>query len=90
LEGGANWNEREWAKEGQTESGGGHPAFSEFGRRSRAGYATLEQVIVWVEQQWGVRYKVRGMHYLLKRLGFTYKKNRLVPKQQSLGGSPKL
>lgn len=42
-------------------------------------YNTAEQVIAWVEQQWGVRYGIRGMHYLLRRLGFTYKKNRLVP-----------
>jgi transposase len=42
-------------------------------------YNTAEQVIAWVEQQWGVCYKVRGMHYLLRRLGFTYKKNRLIP-----------
>jgi transposase len=42
-------------------------------------YNTAEQVIAWVEQQWGVCYQIRGMHYLLKRLGFTYKKNRLVP-----------
>lgn len=42
-------------------------------------YNTAQQVIVWVEEQWQVTYKVRGMHKLLKRLGFTYKKNRLVP-----------
>jgi len=42
-------------------------------------YSTANQVIVWVEQQWGVQYKVRGMQALLKRLGFSYKKNRLIP-----------
>ena len=42
-------------------------------------YNTAQQVIVWVERQFGVSYKLRGMHKLLKRLGFTYKKNRLVP-----------
>lgn len=42
-------------------------------------YNTAEQVIAWVEQQWSVHYGIRGMHYLLRRLGFTYKKNRLVP-----------
>ena len=42
-------------------------------------YNTAEQVIAWVEEQWGVRYGIRGMHSLLRRLGFTYKKNRLVP-----------
>lgn len=42
-------------------------------------YNTAQQVIAWVEQQWGVCYSLRGMHGLLKRLGFSYKKNRLVP-----------
>jgi transposase len=42
-------------------------------------YATAHQVIAWVEEQWGVKYDLSGMHKLLKRLGFTYKKNRLVP-----------
>lgn len=36
-------------------------------------------VIEWVAAQWQISYAVRGMHGLLKRLGFTYKKNRLVP-----------
>lgn len=44
-------------------------------------YATAYQVIAWVEQQWGVVYDLSGMHKLLKRLGFSYKKNRLVPSQ---------
>jgi len=42
-------------------------------------YNTAQRVIRWVEKQFGVSYKLRGMHKLLKRLGFTYKKNRLVP-----------
>ncbi len=42
-------------------------------------YATAFQVIAWVEKQWEVKYSVRGMHKLLKRLGFTYKKNILIP-----------
>jgi transposase len=42
-------------------------------------YATAFQVMAWVEQQWDVKYGVRGMHQLLRRLGFSYKKNRLVP-----------
>ena len=41
-------------------------------------YTTAQQVIVWVKEQFGISYKLRGMHKLLKRLGFTYKKNRLV------------
>ena len=44
-------------------------------------YATASQVIAWVEQQWGITYELSGMHKLLKRLGFSYKKNRLVPSQ---------
>lgn len=42
-------------------------------------YNAAEQVIAWVEEQFGVTYTLRGMHTLLKRLGFTYKKSRLVP-----------
>ena len=42
-------------------------------------YPTAAQVIVWVEKQWQVKYDLSGMHKLLKRLGFSYKKNRLVP-----------
>jgi transposase len=42
-------------------------------------YATAFQVIAWVEEQWGVVYELSAMHKLLKRLGFSYKKNRLVP-----------
>jgi transposase len=42
-------------------------------------YNTAGQVIAWVEEQFNVSYSPRGMHTLLKRLGFTYKKNRLMP-----------
>ena len=34
-----------------------------------------------MEKRWSVRYSIRGMHSSLKRLGFSYKKNRLVPKK---------
>jgi len=44
-------------------------------------YNTAAQVIAWVEKQFGVTYSTRGMQTLLKRLGFSYKKNRLVPKK---------
>ena len=44
-------------------------------------YATAGQVITWVEKQWGIVYDLSAMHKLLKRLGFSYKKNRLVPSQ---------
>ena len=42
-------------------------------------YHTAKQVIAWVAEQFGVQYSLRGMHTLLRRLGFTYKKGRLVP-----------
>lgn len=42
-------------------------------------YISAMAVIEWVSAQWEICYSVRGMHGLLKRLGFTYKKNRLVP-----------
>jgi transposase len=44
-------------------------------------YVTAQQVVAWIEQQWQVTYAVSGVQKLLKRLGFTYKKNRLVPSQ---------
>ena len=44
-------------------------------------YNTAAQGIAWVEKQFGVTYSTRGMQTLLKRLGLTYKKNRLVPIQ---------
>jgi transposase len=43
-------------------------------------YSTAWQVMAWIEAQWQVTYtEVSSVHKLLKRLGFTYKKNRLVP-----------
>ncbi|MBM4457458.1 MAG: IS630 family transposase [Chloroflexi bacterium] len=42
-------------------------------------YVTAAQVSAWVKAQWQVQYDVSGMNKLLKRLGFSYKKNRLVP-----------
>ena len=42
-------------------------------------YNTAGQVIAWIEEQFNVFYSLRGMQMLLKRLGFTYKKNRLMP-----------
>jgi transposase len=44
-------------------------------------YVTAQQVAAWIEQQWQITYAVSGVQKLLKRLGFTYKKNRLVPSQ---------
>ena len=42
-------------------------------------YHTAKQVIAWVIEQFDIQYSLRGMHTLLRRLGFTYKKGRLVP-----------
>lgn len=42
-------------------------------------YATAWQVIAWVFDQWQIEYEVSAMQKLLKRLGFSYKKNRLLP-----------
>jgi len=42
-------------------------------------YSTAFQVIAWMETQWQVTYELSTVQKLLKRLGFTYKKNRLMP-----------
>lgn len=42
-------------------------------------YNTAAQVIAWVEKKFDVTYTASGMQQLLKRLGFTWKKNRLMP-----------
>jgi transposase len=42
-------------------------------------YSLASQVIAWIECQWQIRYDLSSVHKLLKRLDFTYKKNRLVP-----------
>ena len=42
-------------------------------------YSTAFQVIAWIETQWQVTYELSTVQKLLKRLGFTYKKNRLMP-----------
>jgi len=36
-------------------------------------------VVAYVENTYGIKYTVKGMVHLLKRLGFTYKKTKLVP-----------
>jgi len=42
-------------------------------------YTTAWQVIAWVSAQWQIEYEVSAMQKLLKRMGFSYKKNRLLP-----------
>ncbi len=42
-------------------------------------FQNAKQVAAWVEEQFGVVYSERGMQELLKRLGYTRQKARLVP-----------
>lgn len=42
-------------------------------------YLTAKDVAVWVDEQFGVTYTASGMTALLHRLGFVYKKPKLVP-----------
>jgi transposase len=42
-------------------------------------YCSAEAVARWVEQRWRVRYTPSGMTAVLRRLGYTYKKAKLVP-----------
>lgn len=42
-------------------------------------FQSAKQVAAWVEEQFGVVYSQRGMQELLKRLGYTRQKARLVP-----------
>ena len=44
-------------------------------------FQSAQQVCAWVEEQLGVCYSRRGMQALLKRLGYTRQKARLVPSQ---------
>ena len=42
-------------------------------------YLTAESVARWVEERWGVRYSANGIASVLHRLGYVYKKPKLVP-----------
>jgi transposase len=44
-------------------------------------FHSAKQVAAWVEEQFGVLYSERGMQELLKRLGYTRQKARLLPSQ---------
>jgi transposase len=44
-------------------------------------FHNAKQVLAWVEEQLGVAYSLRGMQELLKRLGYSRQKARLVPVQ---------
>jgi len=42
-------------------------------------YTTTTQVADWIYQAFGIRYKSNSVRALLKRLGFSYKKTKLIP-----------
>lgn len=42
-------------------------------------YRTSQEVCDWIEKQFGVKYNSQGVIHLLHRLGFVYKKPRLMP-----------
>jgi transposase len=44
-------------------------------------YLTVESIVAYVEQAYGIVYSVSGMTDLLHRLNFTYRKSKLVPAQ---------
>jgi len=48
-------------------------------------YLTAEEIIESVKQSYGLRYSVSGMHHLLHRLGFVYKKAKGIPGKADRG-----
>ncbi len=42
-------------------------------------HITAKSIIAYVEDQWNIRYSKSGMTDLLHRLGYVYKKPKLVP-----------
>lgn len=42
-------------------------------------YISAKDICIWVKGQWNIEYAVTGMTNLLHRLGFSYKKPKLVP-----------
>jgi transposase len=42
-------------------------------------YSTTAEVIDFIYRRWGVRYTERGVNSLLHRLGFVYKKTKVIP-----------
>ena len=42
-------------------------------------YHTTSEVGEWIEKEWGVQYNHKGLAKLLHRLGFVYKKTKLIP-----------
>ncbi|OHB99232.1 MAG: hypothetical protein A2Z57_08875 [Planctomycetes bacterium RIFCSPHIGHO2_12_39_6] len=42
-------------------------------------YHTVKQVVVFVEGKYGKKYSIEGMTHLLHKLGFVYKKTKIIP-----------
>ena len=42
-------------------------------------YPTVKQVVIFVKQKYGKKYSVEGMTHLLHKLGFVYKKTKIIP-----------
>lgn len=47
-------------------------------------YQTAKEVIAYVEKTYSVKYSVEGMTFLLHRLGFVYKKTKVIPGKVNL------
>lgn len=42
-------------------------------------YHTVKQIVFYVEEQYGKKYSIEGMTHLLHKLGFVYKKTKIIP-----------
>ncbi len=42
-------------------------------------YQTSSEIVTWIEKQFGVTYHIQGLIHLLHKLGFVYKKTKLIP-----------
>jgi len=47
-------------------------------------YSTVKEIVVFVNSRFGINYSVEGMTNLLHKLGFTYKKTKIVPEKANL------
>lgn len=45
----------------------------------QSAYRRVKDVVVWVENQWGITYSTDGMREMLHNLGFSYQKGQIVP-----------
>jgi len=68
-----------------TENGGGEPKLDKTGQQELSihleenNYVSVKDICVYVEDKYGIKYTISGMTRLLYRLGFVYKKPKLVP-----------